>query len=229
MKKVKMSKPKPRGKGKKGYKAAGYFGIRAKNNGACGSCAGASTPAVPAYLPTAAVKTRRKGGIAGFLAFRCDLTQAAIDTALGGSTALQALLTAKTAFGRLDGCNVECEWGTPNITSQNVGACGSDVVVKKNRPFVIKDYTFDATFTNFDIYNYLCNNSTSWKLYAITCDYLVYPLGTTVSGDTNPILPNKDTEFAYIQTDLNMDTGSCSRKPTVCAFLESMSAALHTV
>lgn len=147
-------------------------------DGGCASCPGAADvddlPAVltgtPMVLP---------GGLAGFAIMRSDLSWT--------NVTLQAEWETKIDDGellvRMNGCRVKGTKGDSTTVTRVRGACSAEEVVKRNQVWEITDVGNDDDFTMHDLYNYLLENYTCYRIAFITCDYRVY--GFISPGNNN--------------------------------------------
>lgn len=155
------------------------------------------------------------GGIAGWVAMRCNVSFTDINDELEWD----AKIAAEEVFGRFDGNLIRGSLPVPDRNTVSVGACGTDKTVSKTYSAAIIDSAHDSSLTKYDLYNYVDQNGQLWLWGFITCDGYFYGFYPKATAQVDENIPETNSEVKDFQLSISWIGALGVNKPVYLPFL----------
>jgi hypothetical protein len=157
----------------------------------------------------------QSGGIAGWIALRCDKSFTDITDEIEWDTKI----AAEEVFGRFDGNLIRGSLPVPDRNNVNVGACGTEKTVSKTYTASLIDSAHESTLTKYDLYNYVDQNGTLWNWGFITCDGYFYGFYPKATAAVDENIPETNSEVKDFNLTISWIGALGVNKPVYLPFL----------
>ena len=155
------------------------------------------------------------GGIAGWVAMRCD--ESFLD--ITDEAEWDAKIAAGEVFGRYDGTLIRGSLPVPDRTDVDVSACGVSKTISKTYTASIIDSAHEPTLTKYDLYDYVDKKSSLWLWGFITCDGYFYGFYPRATAKVDENIPETNSEVKDFQMTISWIGGLGVNKPVFLPFL----------